>query len=83
MTGATVHLVSTPPDPGEQSLAAMVPDRGVGDVQALAQLERLCEVARGYANVVPVRMQTLDHRAHDEHVRAVCEVDPDAHRQAR
>ncbi len=47
--------------------------------QALAQLERLGEVARGHPHLVAVRAQPLDHRAHDEHVRAVREVDPDAH----
>ena len=48
--------------------------------EALAQLERLGEVARGHRDVVAVGAQALDHGAHDEHVRAVREIDPDAHR---
>ena len=63
-----------------QPPAAVVADRRVRDAQALAQLDRLGEVARGHAHLVAVRAQALDHRAHDEHVRAVREVDPDAHR---
>ena len=64
---------------GGQPLAAMAPDRCVVDVQALAQLERLREVARGHTHVVAVRAQALDHGAHDEHVRTVRKVDPDSH----
>ena len=58
----------------------MAADRGVLDAEALAQLERLGEVARGHAHLVAVRLQPLDHGPHDEHVGAVGEVDPDAHR---
>ena len=64
---------------GAQALAAVAPDRRVRDAKALAQLERLGEVARGHAHVVAVRSQALDHGAHDQHVRAVREIDPDAH----
>jgi hypothetical protein len=64
---------------GAEPPAAVVPDLGVRDAEALAQLDRLCEVARGHTHVVAVRMQALDHGPHDEHVRAVREVDPDAH----
>ena len=59
----------------------MAADRRVGDAEALAQLERLREVARGHAHLVAVRAQPLDHRAHHQHVRAVREVYPDAHRK--
>ena len=52
-------------------------DRGVRHIEALAQLERLGEVARGHAHVMAVGAQQLDQGAHDEHVRAVGQVDPD------
>jgi len=71
------------PELGRQPLAAMVSDRGVGDAQALAQLDRLRKVARGHAHVVTICPQALDHRAHDEHMRAVGQVDPDAHGMGR
>ncbi len=54
-------------------------DRGVRDAQALAQLDRLREVARRHAHVVAVRGQALDHRTHDQDMGAVRQVDPDAH----
>ncbi len=43
------------------------------------QAERLREVARGHLHLVALLTQALDHRTQDEHVRAVGEVDPDAH----
>ena len=55
------------------------PDRRVLDAEALAQLERLREVARGDLDLVPVRAHRLDQRPHHEHVRAVGQIDPDAH----
>jgi hypothetical protein len=61
----------------------MAADHRVGDIQALAQLDRLGEVASGHANVVPGAAQSLDDRAHHKHVRAVREVDPDAHWRGR
>ncbi len=54
-------------------------DRRVLDSQAVAQLERLGEVARGHADLVAVLAQALDQRPHHEHVGAVRQVDPDAH----
>ncbi len=41
---------------GQEPLAAMAADRCVGDAEALAQLDRLGEVAGGHAHVVPVRV---------------------------
>ena len=64
-----------------QPLAAVVPDRGVGDLEAAQQPQRLGEVARGHPHLVAVALERLDHRSHDEHVGAVGEVDPNAHRQ--
>ena len=63
---------------GEPS-AAVVADRRVLDPEALAQRERLGEVARGHAHLVALGAQHVDHRPHDEHVGRVGEVDPDAH----
>ena len=63
-----------------EALAAVAADRGVGDLQALQQPERLGEVASGDVHLVAVLAQQLDDGAHDEHVGAVGEVDPDAHR---
>ena len=57
----------------------MAPDGRVLDAEALAELERLREVARRYLHVMPVRAHDLDQRAHHEDVGAVREVDPDAH----
>jgi hypothetical protein len=54
-------------------------DGGVLDAEALAQLERLGEVASRHADLVTILVQRLDQRAHDEHVRAVGQIDPDAH----
>ena len=58
----------------------MTPDGGVLDRKAVEQLQRLREVARGHSHFVPVGAQQLDDGAHDKHVRAVGEVDPDTHR---
>ena len=64
-----------------QPLPAVAADRGVGDLEAAQQPQRLGEVARGHPHLVAVALQRLDHRSHDQHVGAVGEVDPDAHRQ--
>ena len=58
----------------------MAPNGGVGDFKAAQQLQRLREIAGGDAHLVTVLAQQLDDGAHDEHVGAVGEVDPDAHR---
>jgi hypothetical protein len=55
-------------------------DRRVVEAVALEQAERLGEVACRDADVVAVRAQPLDHRAQHDDVRAIGEVDPDAHR---
>src|SRR3954454_8262905 len=47
---------------------------------AFGELDRLREVARRHPHVVARRAQPLDDRAQHEHVRAVGQVDPDAHR---
>jgi len=57
----------------------MAPNRGVGDPEALTQRERLSEVTRGDLDLVTFRAQALDHRSHDQHVRAVRQIDPNAH----
>jgi len=59
----------------------MAPNRGVGDPEALTQLERLSEVTRGDLHLVTFRVQALDNRPHHEHVRTVRQVDPNAHRK--
>ncbi len=64
-----------------QPLAAVVADRGVGDLEAAQQPQRLGEVACRHPHLVAVALQRLDHRPHDQHVGAVGEVDPDAHHQ--
>ena len=61
----------------------MMADRGVLDPKAVEQLQRLSEVTRRHAHFVAVLAQQLDHGAHDEHVRAVGQVDPDTHSAAR
>ena len=61
------------------ALAAVMADGRVVDPEALAQLERLGEVAGGHVDLVPVGLQELDQRAQHEHVGAVGEIDPDAH----
>ena len=63
--------------------AAVAADDRVVDPEALEQPERLGEVARGDLHLVPLRAQDLDDRAQHEHVRAVREVDPDAHPRRR
>ena len=67
--------------PRAETLTAMAADRGMGDRKPFAQLEGLREVAGGHADLVSIGAQALYERAHDEHVRAVREVDPDAHRR--
>src|ERR1700732_798894 len=59
----------------------MAADHGVADIQSLAQLHRLGEIARGDANIVASCPQAVDDGAHHEHVGAVRQVDPDAHRE--
>ncbi len=61
----------------------MAPDRRVRDPEALTQRERLGEVARGHPNLVTIRTQALDHRPHHKHMRAVRQIDPNAHAGAR
>ncbi len=68
---------------GRKPSAAMAADRGVGDLEALAQLDRLREVTGGNAHVVAGQLQPLDHRPHHQHVRAVGQVDPYAHLRPR
>ena len=57
----------------------MMADRRVRNPEALAQRDRLGEVAGSHPHLVAVVAQALDHRPHHEHVRAVCQIDPDAH----
>jgi membrane protein DedA with SNARE-associated domain len=57
----------------------MAPDCRVGDTETFAQRERLGEVARGHLHLVAVLTQALDHRPHHEHVRAVRQINPNAH----
>src|SRR5271156_4532145 len=57
----------------------MASNRGVGDPEALTQRERLSEITRGDLDLVTFRVQVLDHGPHHEHVRAVCQIDPNAH----
>jgi hypothetical protein len=57
----------------------MAPDDGVAHPEAVQQAERLGEVACGDRDVVALGAQGGDDRAQHEHVRAVGEVDPDAH----
>jgi membrane protein DedA with SNARE-associated domain len=57
----------------------MSPNRGVGDPEALTERKRLSEVTRGDLDLVTFRVQALDHRSHDQHVRAVRQIDPNAH----
>jgi membrane protein DedA with SNARE-associated domain len=59
----------------------MAPNRCVRDPEALAQRERLGEVACCHTHLVAIRTQALDHRPHHKHVRAVRQVDPNAHRK--
>src|SRR6478609_12098075 len=61
----------------EQVPAAVAPDRGVLDPEAVAQAQRLREVARGDLHVVSASAQVGDHGPHHQHVRRVGEVDPD------
>ena len=68
---------------GGQPLAPVAADLGAFEPEALAQAQGLGEIARGHLHLVPSRAQALDHGAHHEHVRAVCEVDPDSHRRGR
>ena len=63
---------------GGELAAAVVADRRVVDPEALEQPERLREVARGDEHLVAARAQHVDDRPHDEHVRGVGEIDPDA-----
>jgi hypothetical protein len=65
---------------GAEAGAPVAADRRVRDPEAVAQSERLGEVARGYLHLMAVGGQPLDDRPHDEHVRRVGEVDPDPHR---
>jgi len=57
----------------------MVTDRRVLDLQPLAELECLGEIARRHPHLVAILAQALDQRPHDEDMRAVRQVDPDAH----
>jgi membrane protein DedA with SNARE-associated domain len=57
----------------------MAPDCRVGDTETFAQRECLGEVARGHLHLVAVLTQALDHRPHHEHVRAVRQINPNAH----
>ena len=43
------------------------------------QAERLREVPRGDVDPRPAPLERPDHRAHDEHVRGVGQVNPDPH----
>src|SRR5215218_1973927 len=70
--GQAERLVGEPP-------AAVTADRRVLDAEAVAQLERLGEVACGDLDLVTVGAHRLDQRAHDQHVGTVGQVDPDAH----
>src|SRR3954470_9370787 len=54
-------------------------DGRVLDAVALAQRQRLREVARRYLHLVAVRAHPVDQRAEDQDVRAVGEAYPDAH----
>ena len=47
----------------------------------LEQLERVRQRPRGELDLVAVRLEQLDQRPQDEHVRRVGQVDPDAHPQ--
>jgi hypothetical protein len=58
----------------------MAPDDGAVEPEALAQLDRLGKVARRDRDLVPVDLEVPDQRAHYEHVGAVGQIDPDAHR---
>jgi hypothetical protein len=58
-----------------------MPNLRVLDPEPLAQRDRLREVACRHTNFVPVSLQQLDHRPHHQHVRAVRQVDPNAHRR--
>ena len=62
--------------------AAVMADRRVLDPEALAELERLGEVARGHLHLVPVLAHRLDQRPQHQDVRAVGQIDPDTHRSA-
>ena len=71
------------PDPlGGEPAAPVMADRGVVDPEALEQPERLREVARGDEHLVAAAPERVDHGSHDEHVRRVREVDPDAQGRA-
>src|SRR5689334_20211624 len=63
---------------GGEPAAAMVADRRVVDPEALEQPQRLREVARGDEHLVAAGPQDVDDGPHDEHVRRVGQVDPDA-----
>ncbi len=58
----------------------MATDRHVIDPKAVAQLERLGEIARRHRDLVAIEAQALDDRAHHEYVWTVRQVDPDTHR---
>ena len=60
--------------------AAVAAHRRVLDPEALAELERLGEVARGHLHLVPVLAHRLDQRPQHQHVRAVGQIGPDTHR---
>ncbi len=66
-----------------QARAPMLTDVGVADSEAVAQRQRLREVAGGDLHLVAVAAQLLDHRPQHEHVGRIRQVDPDAHRPRR
>src|SRR5687768_16945526 len=60
--------------------AAAVPaDRGVTNAETVAQLQRLSEVPGGHLDLVTLGLERAHDRPHDQDVRAVGQVDPDAH----
>jgi hypothetical protein len=68
------------PEPlADAPLAAVAADDCVLEAVAFAELDRLREVARSHLHLVTVLPHRLNQRAHDEDVRAVGQVDPDAH----
>src|SRR3954452_25043043 len=71
-------------DASPSALAATAPAAAAADhadaqPEALGQPDRLGEVARGDVDLGAAGPQALDHRVQDEDVRAVRQVDPDAH----
>ena len=65
---------------GCHAAAPVAPDHLVLQAEALAQLHRLGEVAHRDAHLCPRARNTPTTGPHDEHMGAVGQVDPDAHR---